>query len=78
MLASSDGAEIVEAFREVPVSGWHVHGAALQQDAVRVVDDLGGRGRVNAIVRRADGSLAGEWVERPREQYELWRAAVSG
>jgi hypothetical protein len=31
------------------------------------------RGKVNAIVRRADGALVGEWVESPREQYELWR-----
>jgi 3-dehydroquinate dehydratase / shikimate dehydrogenase len=74
-----DAAAIVQVFRELPVSGWHIHGAALQTDVVDAVDQLEGgaqrQGRVNAVVRRASGELVGYWVESPREQYELWRAA---
>jgi hypothetical protein len=32
------------------------------------------QGKVNAIVRAADGALVGHWVESPREQYALWTA----
>jgi hypothetical protein len=78
--ASSDGGAIVSAFRELPVFGWHIHGLELQRDVVRVVDELsakaGGQGKVNGLVRRADGALFGDWVESPREQYELWRQTV--
>ena len=71
--------EIVEAFRELPVAGWHIHGRELQLDVLTSVDDMSGNaprvGRVNAIVRRpSDGALLGYWVESPREQYELWLA----
>ena len=79
-LAERDAAAIVAAYRGLPVSGWHVHGGELQRDVVGVMDALGPsarrQGKVNAVVRGADGGLTGEWVESPREQYELWRAAV--
>jgi 3-dehydroquinate dehydratase type I len=72
-----DAAAIVEAFRELPVSGWHVHGAQLQSDAVQVIDELRTSAtreqKVNAVARQADGGLVGYWVESPREQYEVWR-----
>ena len=75
--ADQDAADIARSFRELPVSGWHVHGEALQTDVVNSLDEVEGKaaplGKVNAIVRRpADGSLTGHWVESPREQYELW------
>jgi 3-dehydroquinate dehydratase / shikimate dehydrogenase len=77
--AASEAAAIVAAFRQLPVDGWHIHGEALQRDAPGVLDDLSARARaqqkVNGIVRRADGSLVGHWVESPREQYEVWLAA---
>jgi 3-dehydroquinate dehydratase / shikimate dehydrogenase len=77
--AERDAAAIVQAFRELPVSGWHVHGAELQTDVVNVVDQLEGgarrQGKVNAVVRHRGGELLGHWVESPREQYELWRVA---
>jgi 3-dehydroquinate dehydratase / shikimate dehydrogenase len=78
MVAGSEAAEIVTALREVPVSGWHIHGADLQQEVARVVHDRAGRSKVNAVVRRGDDSLEGYWVESPREQYELWRDATVG
>ena len=34
------------------------------------------QGKVNAVVRAADGGLAGHWVESPREQYALWRTSA--
>jgi 3-dehydroquinate dehydratase type I len=77
-LAEHDAAEIVGTFRELPISGWHVHGAELQKDVLSKVDELDPsarrQGKVNALVRQADGGLAGHWVESPREQYELWRS----
>jgi 3-dehydroquinate dehydratase type I len=79
LLAKSDAAGIVAAYRELPVSGWHVHGAELQKDILSVLDELDGgarrQGKVNAVARRVEGGLVGHWVESPREQYELWRAA---
>jgi 3-dehydroquinate dehydratase/shikimate dehydrogenase len=76
--AERDAAGIVGAFRELPVQGWHVHGNQLQQDVSRVLDERDAtaqrQDKVNAIVRRADGGLAGYWVESPREQYDLWRS----
>jgi 3-dehydroquinate dehydratase/shikimate dehydrogenase len=75
-LADAEAALIVHAFRELPVSGWHVHGAELQTDVLTAVDELAPgaarQGKVNGIVRRPDGGLVGHWVESPREQYELW------
>lgn len=76
--ASAHAAEIVEAFRELPVAGWHVHGRELQLEVLTSVDEVSRKarrlGRVNAIVRRpGDGALLGHWVESPREQYELWQ-----
>ncbi|HEV7664756.1 MAG TPA: type I 3-dehydroquinate dehydratase, partial [Chloroflexota bacterium] len=77
-LADCDAAAIVAAFRELPVSGWHIHGQALQADVPAVVDVVSPRaarqGKVNGVTRGADGALHGEWVESPREQYELWRS----
>ncbi len=75
--AHADAAEIVSAYRELPVSGWHVHGLDLQTDVVRVLDEVRSpNGRVNAVVRSADGALRGSWVESPREQYEVWRGGA--
>ncbi|MBV9603342.1 MAG: type I 3-dehydroquinate dehydratase [Chloroflexi bacterium] len=78
-LARAEAAAIVDAFRELPVSGWHVHGAALQSDVVTVMDALDAtarrQGKVNAVVRGPGGGLHGHWVESPREQYDLWRSA---
>jgi 3-dehydroquinate dehydratase type I len=74
--ASSAAARIVAAFRELPVDGWHIHGADLQRDVLSALDAVSPKAarqaKVNAIVRRRDGSLEGHWVESPREQYELW------
>jgi 3-dehydroquinate dehydratase/shikimate dehydrogenase len=79
--ATRDAAAIVTAYRELPVSGWHVHGGELQRDVARVMDALDGsaqrQGKVNAVVRAVDGGLNGYWVESPREQYTLWRAVGS-
>jgi 3-dehydroquinate dehydratase type I len=73
-LAQAAAAEIVAAYRELPVSGWHVHGQALQADIVRALDTVhSSNGRVNAVVRSSDGALHGSWVESPREQYTVWR-----
>ena len=78
-VASSDAPAVVSTYRELPVSGWHVHGEELQSTVGQALDDLDTRacrqGKVNAIVQRGDGSLVGSWVESPREQYELWRLA---
>jgi 3-dehydroquinate dehydratase type I len=75
-VASSAAAGIVAAFRELPVSGWHVHGSELQTEVLAGLDELApsaSRARkVNGIVRRADGGLVGHWVESPREQYDVW------
>jgi 3-dehydroquinate dehydratase type I len=77
--AHADAAEIVSAFRALPVSGWHVHGADLQAAVVKSLDDVAPSAasgtRVNGIVRRPDGGLVGHWVESPREQYAVWRSA---
>jgi len=78
-VAHADGAGIVAAFRELPVDGWHVHGAALQAHVAAALDELASsaarHGKANGIVRRADGALVGHWVESPREQYDVWRSA---
>jgi 3-dehydroquinate dehydratase / shikimate dehydrogenase len=75
--ADADADGVIGAFRELPVDGWHIHGQDLQCDVVRAVDELSAKarqqGKVNALVRRAHGALFGDWVESPREQYELWR-----
>src|SRR5438477_10981954 len=64
-VAASDGAGVVDAFRELPVDGWHVHGADLQTDVVASVDELASSAahqhKVNGIVRRPDGGLVGHW-----------------
>jgi 3-dehydroquinate dehydratase type I len=77
-VAGSDAPGIVSAFRELPVSGWHIHGSDLQAEVIAALDDLApsavSQRKVNGIVRRADGGLIGHWVESPRLQYELWTA----
>jgi 3-dehydroquinate dehydratase type I len=76
-VASSDVAGIVAAFRELPVSGWHIHGADLQAEVVSTLDELApsakGQNKVNGIVRAPSGGLVGHWVESPRQQYDVWR-----
>ena len=72
-VTDTDAAKTVAAFRELPVGGWHIHGESLQRDVVSALDHVQ-VDRVNAVVMREDGSLAGRWVESPREQYELWTA----
>jgi 3-dehydroquinate dehydratase / shikimate dehydrogenase len=73
-------ARVVGVFRELPVAGWHVHGAALQASVRRALDELAPsaarQGKANAVVRRADGALVGAWVESPREQYDVWRSGA--
>jgi 3-dehydroquinate dehydratase/shikimate dehydrogenase len=75
--ASSDAAKILQAYRELPVAGWHIHGEPLQRDAVSALDDLDARAqrqnKVNAVVARGD-ALCGTWVESPSEQFEFWTA----
>jgi 3-dehydroquinate dehydratase/shikimate dehydrogenase len=74
--AEVGAAAIVAGFRELPVNGWHIHGLDLQRDVVKSLDQLSPaatrQARVNAVVQRPDGSLLGDWVESPRQQYELW------
>jgi 3-dehydroquinate dehydratase / shikimate dehydrogenase len=76
--ADTDAPGIVSAFRELPVSGWHIHGFDLQTAVLQALDDLAPtaakQNKVNGIVRRHDGSLVGHWVESPREQYDVWRS----
>jgi len=75
----TDAPAIVSAFRELPVSGWHIHGPDLQATVPQALDDLAPTAathhKVNGIVRHDDGRLVGHWVESPREQYEVWRSA---
>jgi 3-dehydroquinate dehydratase / shikimate dehydrogenase len=78
---ASAAAEVVAASRELPVSGWHLHGESLQRDVLQVLEGLSPKatdqGKVNAIARRGDGSLVGHWVESPREQYDFWLTQTS-
>jgi 3-dehydroquinate dehydratase type I len=73
-----DAAGVIRAFRELPTSGWHIHGAALQANVVAAVDELTpkarAQGKANAIVLRGE-ALTGDWVESPAEQFALWRSA---
>jgi shikimate 5-dehydrogenase len=75
--AHADAPGIVDAFRELPVAGWHIHGSELQSTVGQALDNLTSsacrEGKVNAIVADAEGALHGHWVESPREQHELWR-----
>src|SRR5204863_5469843 len=60
-VASAEACEIVRAYADLPVHGWHVHGADLQHDVIRALDDLGKlaarQNQANAVVRLADGRL---------------------
>jgi 3-dehydroquinate dehydratase type I len=80
-VAGSDAVGIVAAFRELPVSGWHIHGAELQAEGLAAVDELAPsaarQAKVNGIVRDPDGGLIGHWVESPREQYDVWLNSAS-
>lgn len=75
-LAADDAPGIVSAFRDLPMAGWHVHGAALQETVGQALDTLDGSacraGKVNAIVAEGDGALRGAWVESPEAQHTLW------
>ncbi len=75
-VADSGAAEILVAYRELPIAGWHVHGGALQQDVLRALGALEPsarrQGKVNSVTRRPDGALVGAWVESPAEQFEVW------
>jgi 3-dehydroquinate dehydratase type I len=77
-IARADATGIVSAFRELPVSGWHIHGSEFQAAVPRALDELAPsaarQNKVNGIVRCRDGGLVGHWVESPREQYEVWRS----
>jgi 3-dehydroquinate dehydratase type I len=79
-VASDDAPAVVSAYQQLPVAGWHVHGDELQETVGQALDELSSKacrqGKVNAIVRQADGALLGEWVESPLGQYELWRSAA--
>jgi 3-dehydroquinate dehydratase/shikimate dehydrogenase len=73
---SGDGAaEVVNAYRRLPVAGWHSAEDAAQRQVTGVVDELSGearrRGRVNAITLRED-LLVGDWVDSMEAQFELW------
>jgi hypothetical protein len=76
VVANSDSAGIVSAFRELPISGWHIHGSDMQAAVVPILDELAPsaarQSKVNGIVRDTDGRLIGHWVESPREQYDVW------
>jgi 3-dehydroquinate dehydratase / shikimate dehydrogenase len=73
--AHAHAAEILHAYRELPVAGWHIHGAPLQRDAFTALDNFDAKARaqnkVNAVVARAN-ALCGTWVECPSEQFEYW------
>jgi 3-dehydroquinate dehydratase / shikimate dehydrogenase len=77
-VATSDAPGIVAAYQQLPVAGWHLHGAELQETVGQALDELAPsacrQGKVNAIIRDPGGSLHGHWVESPGEQYELWRS----
>lgn len=81
-LAQGDVAAVVEAFRELEMTGWHVYGGDLQQSVLSAVDQLDPsarvQARVNAVVRVEDGSLVGAWVGTPEEQFALWSERASG
>jgi len=80
-MVSADAAGVVAAFRELPVSGWHIHGAEHQAAVLRVLDNLAPsaarQNKANGIVRHSDGTLEGHWVESPREQFDVWRTSTA-
>jgi 3-dehydroquinate dehydratase / shikimate dehydrogenase len=73
---ADSAAEIVTAYRELPIAGWHIHGADLQASVGQALDHLAPtachQGKVNAVTVTADAALHGHWVESPREQFDLW------
>jgi 3-dehydroquinate dehydratase/shikimate dehydrogenase len=72
---AADAAAILQAYRELPVAGWHIHGEHLQRDALSALDEVDAKAqrqaKVNAVVARGE-TLCGTWVESPREQFEFW------
>lgn len=76
----SDSAAIVAAFRELPISGWHIHGAQLQETVGQGLDALEPsacrQGKVNAIALQ-DNALVGAWVESPEAQFQLWTSRAA-
>lgn len=75
-VVGSDVAEVVRAFRELPVAGWQVSGDEPQASIGATLDDLGQgarrTGRVNTILARGDGALVGDWLDSPDEQHAAW------
>jgi 3-dehydroquinate dehydratase / shikimate dehydrogenase len=75
--ASANAAEVLRAYRALPVSGWHIHGEPLQRDVLSALDQVDAKAqhqdKVNAVVARA-GALCGTWVESPKEQFDFWTA----
>jgi 3-dehydroquinate dehydratase/shikimate dehydrogenase len=75
-VANTHAPEIVSAFRELSVAGWHVHGSELQETVGQALDEVAPsacrKGRVNAVLARPDRTLIGECVESPEEQFALW------
>ena len=75
-VADAYAPEIVSAFRELPLAGWHVHGTELQETVGQALDEVAPsacrKGKVNAVLARRDGALIGECVESPEEQFALW------
>lgn len=69
--------DVIQAYRELPVSGWHVHGSAWQASLGSSLEDLDpaalARRKVNGVLVREDGrTLRGTWVESPAEQFFAW------
>ncbi|MBV9358193.1 MAG: type I 3-dehydroquinate dehydratase [Chloroflexi bacterium] len=66
---------VVNAYRRLPVAGWHIADEPAQRQVGAAVDVLSGaaraQGRVNAITLR-DDLLVGDWVDAPEAPLELW------
>lgn len=73
--ASDDAPGIISAFRELPIAGWQVDGAALQTTVGQALDSLDRAacraGKVNAIVARGE-ALMGTWRESARDRFAYW------
>jgi 3-dehydroquinate dehydratase / shikimate dehydrogenase len=76
--AEADAAGILQAYRALPVSGWHIHGEVLQRQAVAALDHLSPKAqrqaKVNSVVLQSS-ALVGDWIESPAEQFATWRSA---
>jgi 3-dehydroquinate dehydratase / shikimate dehydrogenase len=80
VLTHDDAPRVVDAFRALPMNGWHVHGEDLQTTVGQALEELASSacraGKVNAIVADDAQRLVGHWVESPREQYAVWLGAI--